>query len=292
MYSEKSDEPVQPKSFPAEVFLDTSIHIARLKGQAIKERVDDFLSKSQWRGTSTYAKLEYGNNILHVASYLLDKIDEFDSLEDFRYFVTNQLIPRFSDHHQKHVWFSDLLSQHFNKPEAKEKAKRTLRHILRIGTTFVSDLCDETRDQIGCIWTDQRGNRRWKKPHDCHRYKPGCRIDRFFSENRSLFGQIRDIIRTVPKNELTAELERFAVTIDKACADPQVLRHYENCRALADAIIAVQSNGYLSFFTQNVRESRVLCRALCQLLIGLPQNLQDPMIYSDYRPARQEGHNA
>ncbi len=277
------------KNLPPEVFVETSIHLARLKGKHMLKRVDGELSKFSAIGTSTYVKLEYGNNILKFATYCLRKLKEFKDLEILRYHITNCLIPRaYPFHEQYQRWFSNILSEHFNKPEATERAIRTLRSLLTLGTDKVSSICDVTIDNISCVWAEQDCSKwSWKTPGTCENKSPGCKIDIFFKENIDYFLMIKNTIQHINSKEHTKELDAFVDIIDKAINEPSILRNYKNCRSLADAIIAVQSKqgpkGYSSFFTQNIKESRVLCRPLKQLLIYLPQQLDSDIEYRDNR---------
>lgn len=268
MCSENSNECDSTK---IEIFLDTSIHIARLKSRKLKKTIGDTLNLYAWRGTCGYAKLEYGNNILSIAGFLLDKLKEKGRLERLRFYMHNEL-PQL--YYGKHVtWFSNLLHAYFNEPEATERAERSLRHLLRMGTDAVSALCDETRDGIKCSWANQDRSVRWKNPSRSKFSRAVCRIDEFFAENQVLFCSIRDAIRKLKADMMTDELQRFAELIDQACQNPKILRDCGKCPGLADALIAVHSHSYGSFFTQNIAESQVLCPVMKQKLVYLPQGL-------------------
>jgi len=274
---------------PHEVFLDTSIHLANLKGRDISRRVHETLRKFRWRGTASYAKVEYGNNILSRVCYYRRMLRKLGSLERLRYHIDNVLIPKFKLHGKHRTWFSNLLSKCLNPVddrEATERAERELGHLWRLGTAVVDALCDCVHDEIKCICADQSNATQWKKPDGrCKRTEPGCRLPQFFVDNRQHFCQIRDTIRQLPQERLTEELRRFADTIDEACADPRVLKDHRVCSGFADAIIAVQSLRYRSFFTQNVKESDVLCEVLAQLLLYLHQSPEDEVELRDYRSA-------
>ncbi|HUW33327.1 MAG TPA: hypothetical protein VM223_17090 [Planctomycetota bacterium] len=283
MCSESFNEgPDAAVTLPAEVFLDSSIHIARLKDDVLRSRIDAVLAGFPWKGTSCYAKLEYGNNILSEAIYLRDKLRHFGSLEKLRYFIANQLPERL--HSKKIRWFSNLLHKHFNDPEATEKAEASLCNLLLRGTDAVSELCDKTHDDINCNWVDQNSTMKWVVPSRSKYSQARCRLDSFFEEKRELFCNIRDAIRRQPAEKQTPQLRGFVELIDKACLDPSILRDCRACPDLADAIIAVHSKGYKSFFTQDVGESSVLCPVLGQLYLCLPQDLNKPVSLVDFRP--------
>ncbi len=157
-----------------------------------------------------------------------------------------------------------------------------------LGTDNVSSICDVTIDNISCVWAEQDCSKlSWKTPGNCENKSPGCKIDKFFKDNIDQFIIIKNTILNINSEEQTKELNTFVDIINKATKEPSILRNYKICRSLADAIIAVQSKqgpkGYSSFFTQNIKESNVLCRPLEQLLIYLPQNMDSDIEYRDYR---------
>lgn len=283
-----STEPSDKINFPPEVFIETSIHLARLKDSDLCKKIDGELKKFAVKGTSTYVKLEYGNNILHFATYCLNKLEKEKDLEKLKYHINNVLLPRFTSHRKIQIWFFNLLSKHFNAPEATERAIRTLRMLLLEGTDKITDICDDTIDGINCIWANQDcSSFKWRTPGNCSKKKPSCCIDKFFMGNLDTFNRIRDFINNISPDEQTSELVTFAGLIGKYSSAPTLLKNWNSCSKFADAIIAVQSRqgrvGYSSFFTQNIKESNILCQPLKQLLLYLPQKLDDPIAYYDNR---------
>lgn len=270
---------------PSEIFLDTSILLARLKGLDMRAKVDQALRTFRWRGTAAYSKLEYGNVILSTVSYLLDKLDTLGNLEALRYHVANRLLG-YQDKYK--TWFSNLLAWHLNEPEATDRAKLELRYLLRIGTGYVDLVSDEVRDDIKCPWTEQTGIERWQRPSKCQKRRPGCRLPEFFTSNQLCFVKIRECIELLPETERTNQLTDFAQIIAEAVGNPQVLRDYEVCRRFADSIIAMESATYRAFFTQNIKESRVLCGVLGQLLLYLHQDPNEAIALHDLRGIRQQ----
>ncbi|MBM4039266.1 MAG: hypothetical protein FJ290_12200 [Planctomycetes bacterium] len=279
-----------PDDLPAEVFLDTSIHLASMKGGDLSRRVHATLREFRWRGTASYAKVEYGNNVLSCVCYYRRMLRQFGSLERLRYHIANVLNPKLAAHQKHQVWFSNLLSKCIDPKsdgEATERASRELAHLWRLGTTVVDALCDHVNDDIKCICADQRNASQWKVPdRRCERTRPGCRLPEFFQDNRELFSRMRDVIRGLAPNRQTVELDGLAAVVDAACSNPQALRDHAVCRRFGDAIMAVQSHGYRSFFTQNERESDTLCKVLGQLLLYLHQCPEDEVEVRDYRSAR------
>jgi len=281
---ETAASPVGPTP---EVFLDTSIHIASMKGTREAAKVASTLRQFKWKGTSSYAKVEYGNNILSAVTYFRDKLKELGSFEALRSYVYNRL-PGFNKHQIKYKnWFSNLLSKCHtpDDAEAMERAELVLDSMWLKGTDAVSDRCDQVRDGTKCVWADQNSStgNRWIRPKRCNRGRARCNLPEFFVEQTARFHAIRDAIREISPERRTQELSNFADIIDAATGNPEILRDYSECSRLADAIIAVDSDGFLSFFTQNIGESDVLCAVMGQVLLYLHQDPSDDVECRDYR---------
>ena len=288
-----ASQATNPPTLPSEVFLDTSIHVALHRSRAHRRTVVDTLAEFAWKGTGSYAKVEYGNVILSRVCYYLDKLRKLRSFEALRDHVTNVLQPKFRTHHGHQQWFSNLLQKLVDPTddqEATARAEALLENLWEVGTAAVDGLVDEVRDGIGCIFADQSDSRRWQKPNRrCRASKAGCRLPRFFADNQETFVRIARAIRRLPEDRVTDQLQGFANAIDRACRNPEVLRDHRVCRSFGDAILAVQSLGYTSFFTMNVAESDILCRELRQLLVYLPQKAGQPVEYRDFRPSYPSG---
>ncbi len=276
-----SFEELSDEHFPlsGELFLDTSIHCSRLKGSLFQERISQVCRLFQWKGTSTYTKVEYGNVVLAQAEYFLRKIDEFGSLEKTLDFVGNVLPRRL--HPKKVVWSFNLLLKHYGRDEAErtERARLYLRRLMKLGGAFVDEFCDRPLENgTDCYWAKRgvhkRGDGRlvWNSPV-CKRTRKKCRLDDFFVENRDLFKRIKAAIDAPSDEDKSDQLQAFSKVIGEALRDPTMLLDYRSgCQRLADAIIAVESCRYKSMFSQNVKESELLTSVLGQAFYYLPPN--------------------
>ena len=96
----------------------------------------------EWKGTSSYAKVEYGNVVLAQAQYYLRKIEELGSLEKTLDFIGNVL--RHTSHRAKVVWSFNLLARHLGRNEAErtERARLYLRRLMKFDGKFVEEMCD------------------------------------------------------------------------------------------------------------------------------------------------------
>src|SRR5260221_1225439 len=139
MSFEKLSEKHVPNS--PELFLDTSIHCSKLKGSLFGARIADVFRLFKWKSTSTYTKVEFGNVVLAQAEYFLSKLDEFNSLEKTGDFIGN-VLPH-GLHSAKVTWSFNLLKEYgANDAECTERARCSLRRIMKLGVAFVEQLCD------------------------------------------------------------------------------------------------------------------------------------------------------
>jgi hypothetical protein len=271
-----SDEHV-PNS--AELFLDTSIHCSKLKGSLFASRIADVFRRFRWKSTSTYTKVEFGNVVLAQAEYFLTKLEEFKSLERTNDFIGNVLPHRL--HSIKVTWAFNLLKAYgANDAECTERARLSLRRLMKLGVAFVEQVCDRPlANGTDCYWARlgvhkrKDGRLEWRTPI-CKRTHKRCRLDEFFVENQEVFQKIKDAIDTLVDDEKkTPQLRGFSEVIGHALTDPASLLDYRTgCKRLADAIIAVDSLAHRNLFSQNAAESELLTTVLRQTFYYLPPN--------------------
>jgi hypothetical protein len=270
-----NDDHVPPS---AELFLDTSIHCSKLKGPLFRERITEVFRLFQWKSTSTYTKVEFGNVVLSTTEYFLRKLDEFGSLEATQDFIGNVLPHKF--HPKKVTWSFNLLKAFgADDAECTERARLSLRRLMKLGVAFVEQLCDRPlANGTDCYWAKQGVHKRrdgrlvWRTPV-CKRSNERCRLDDFFVENKDLFKRIKDAIDALAEDEKSDQLRDFSEVIGQALKDPKMLLDYRpGCKRLADAIIAVDSSAYKSMFSQNVKESELLTTIIGQAFYYLPPN--------------------
>ncbi|MFO7901632.1 MAG: hypothetical protein R6U98_03135 [Pirellulaceae bacterium] len=270
-----NDDQVPPSD---ELFLDTSIHCSKLKGPLFRQRISDVFRLFRWKGTSTYTKVEFGNVVLSVAEYFLRKLDEFDSLEATQDFIGNVLPHNL--HPTKVTWSFNLLKAFgADDAECTERARLSLRRLMKLGVTFVEKSCDRPlANGTDCYWAKRGVHRRrdgrlvWQTPI-CKRAHKRCRLDDFFVEKRDVFRRIKDAIDKLPEDAKSDQLRDFFEVIGLAMEDPKMLLDYRaGCKRLADGIIAVDSVAYKSVFSQNIKESELLTTVLGQAFYYLPAN--------------------
>jgi len=262
----------------AELFLDTSIHCSKLKGSLFQQRITDVFDLFQWKSTSTYTQVEFGNVVLAQAEYYLRELNKFRSLEKLKDHIGNALWHK--SHSIKITWSFNLLAVYGqNDAECTERAKLSLQRMMKLGVDFVEKLCDRPlQDGTNCYWASRGvckkrdGTLVWKSPQ-CKPNRKRCHLDDFFDKNRGTFKQIKDAIDKLPESTKSKQLNGFSEVIGLALVDSAILLDYRTgCKRLADAIIAVDSKEYRSMFSQNVKESELLTSVLGQAFYYLPPN--------------------
>ncbi|MGW8257510.1 MAG: hypothetical protein ACWGMZ_08505, partial [Thermoguttaceae bacterium] len=154
-----------------------------------------------------------------------------------------------------------------------------LRRLLKLGTDAIDAHCDKPLvNGTKCRWAEKGLQRRpnggyhWATPN-CKRSCKACKIDDFFIEHKEIFKSIKEAIDCLTPDSITDELKQFSKVIGKALDDPSVLLDYKTgCKLIADVIIAVDSESYRNFATQNYKESQVLTKIMKQQCYYLPNN--------------------
>ena len=203
-----NDDHVTPS---AELFLDTSIHCSKLKGPLFRERIGDVFRLFQWKSTSTYTKVEFGNVVLSTAEYFLRKLEEFNSLEAAQDFIGNVLPHRL--HPTKVTWSFNLLKA-FGADDAEcTECELSLRRLMKLGVAFVEQLCDRPlANGTDCYWAKRGVHKRqdgrlvWQTPK-CSRGNKRCRLDDFFGENIDVFKRIKDAVDKSPEDATVSSQE-------------------------------------------------------------------------------------
>jgi len=263
------------------LFLDTSIPVSQIiKGDDFRKRIDYLLSQFKWLGISSYSQLEYGNRVLGECEYLIKQLRKLGSFNRVQDWLINSLPPQ---QQRKRTITLNLLQRIYgkNEQECTERALRKLTRFMKLGTDFVRNCytgktIDEVCNGTQCYWVyrslvQKKDGLHWVRP-SCKKEIKRCNIDKFFQDNKGVFLSIVSAIDGL--NKPSQELIDFKNIIALAQNDPTVLLDYENCKKLADAIIAVDSNGYNNFFSQNIAESQTLCQVMEQIFYYLPPNFE------------------
>lgn len=255
------------------VFLDTSILIASfVHPPTIKSHIRNVLSQYQVILSGLVAKQEFCRRFLKEAFYLLSTLKRrsysFDAVFDH---VTSSLPPQ---QHRKQKICIRMLRQCYGRATDKERADRLRFFLEDLLENGVQDLMDNGvtfTKHSNCKngeFTPYLKRTNWsfaadKCPSDCGvgGFLYGCTI-------RS------DLAKSLKERELTSELDRsleFLGMLDSECSNA---REFNPCLKVGDLMIAFECkvSGAEDFFTQNYKESSVLCPALGLNMLRCPTN--------------------
>ena len=101
----------------------------------------------------------------------------------------------------------------------------------------------------------------------CKEFKAQCGICQFLAGKLEATRSIKACLETVPAAEMTDELKAIESAITQISSGSAEIEEMDLCKTVGDLLIALESSQIPSFYTQNVRESRHLCRALKQTMI-------------------------
>ena len=252
----------------AALFLDTTAHFNRQSTrQEVREEIERLVSSVQITGTSTYSRLEFKRSFVQDLAYLHGKLREFGSLGAV-FDHLSRLQP------QQHRKLSRVLV-HLGKfyqhaPGGERETVEAILLAIEANALTVMEWFDEGVDYVadgtGCVRS--KDVPRLIRGHldvavkNCRVEDVRCRIHRFFEENRLAFGRITAEIDSLQDVDRTEELVATRQIIRQALINPGMLCDDRVCRRLGDALIAVDSKGFPSIASSNLREFRVLCAAL------------------------------
>ncbi|HXJ62003.1 MAG TPA: hypothetical protein VNU68_35645 [Verrucomicrobiae bacterium] len=79
--------------------------------------------------------------------------------------------------------------------------------------------------------------------------------------------KIRDYLHHIPASQKSDEILRIEVAITELLSPSVNVEDRELCKKAGDLLIALESSGIPTFYTQNIKESQHLCPALGQTLL-------------------------
>jgi hypothetical protein len=266
---------------PLPVFLDTSIHIARLvHSPATKKRIAERLHLHGQTLTSLVARQEFKRRLLAEADYLLRLVDRYKSFIEVYHHVI-----RLPNVHQrkKNICFQIMGEMMFGSEEERtERFRCFLKSLLLVGLKRFDQSVDVVRKESGCgcgirdITTRPRSNKFDLGPNKCNDLPAGaCKIKAFLTQRDPEWRQVLAYLQGLPEPDLTSELQ----TAKRVLEDLQIGKFPENpCTVAGDLLIALESAGIPVFYTLNSQESQYLCRPMQQTLIVLRPDPTKPEV--------------
>lgn len=261
------------------LFSDSSILLSLHKGKEIKSKIVNLFNQVHYKVTASYCIVEYLNMIMDKTEYYIGKIKKFGSIEKAREFINNALAPQKNN---DKLWFFNLLNENYGKndKECTERAIYSLEFLRLTCLSHIKKYFNIIINEINCYaylnnyMVINNVNAIWITPK-CNANDIKCNLNHFFKKNIDIFIKIKEAIDKLSIDEKTIELKEFSEVINKALIDSNSICDYKTgCKKLADVIITVESKSILNFFTQNYKESLILCKDLKQVLYVLSNNFE------------------
>lgn len=264
------------------VFLDTSIMIAWfVHARQTKARINEEIAKYNILVTGEIVKQEFKRRLLMEARYLLNKLDQMQSLEDVRRFVEGVLPVQRSRKQSICLALLSTIDETAGDREKTRFARSMLRNLLVCGLDDFESRVDSVVTSAGCVAS--RSGLRPKRsdwdfgPDRCSKAKTACPIGVFVSERANKVSAIKKEIAAASSEIKTDELLRIEGFIEKFKTRLHAAHEADPCLTLGDFLIALESADFRFFYTMNFQESAVLCSALEQNPVVLPVNFTKPV---------------
>ncbi len=261
------------------LFLDTSVHIARLfHGPAQRSRIES-RAAAYLRCSGLVCRQEFKRRILKTAEYLLVALDEHNGFGNTHAYMT-RLIQNL--HHKRRATIClNLLAQATGSTdqEKTDRLRVKLRTLILTGLSEFDDWLDSPARASGCGCG--RGNVRERKLQTgrkvfdiggdkCNQLGAGqCGIVAFLASRSTERTAIRTHLASLPTDKRSRELAEAEAFLAAVEPDPNVATANNPCLKVGDLIIALESAavGATNFYTMNGKESQHLCKPLDQTLI-------------------------
>lgn len=263
------------------LFLDTSIQIARqVHAPEMKSRIQARLATFALTASSDVAKQEFKRRLLKEAQYLLNQFEKRKSYAEVQRWVSDVLPPQ--QHRKRKICLQMLQTvfENADDSELTERSKRYLRTLLKTGLAAFDASVDQIVHDSGCacarypVTEEKRYVRYSFGPEECSDTEGACEIAKFMDGRKDVLQQILTYLEAVAEVDKSDEIKRAEAAIRRVLVNPQAAYTSSACLMLGDLVIALESIGFLAFYTINEKESRHLCRALKQNLIVRPVNYE------------------
>lgn len=265
------------------LFLDTSIHIARLlhgpnQRARVKARVEQYLTAS-----GLVTRQEFKRRVLKDAAKLLDALDKRGGCEAAHaYFLR---LSQSTFHKRSATICLGLLAQATgqNDKDKTERLRVRLRTLIVTGLGMFDKALDRVCTESGCacgacnvreVTTAGKNSKHFDfGPERCSDTRASaCGISQFLSGCAQQRECLLQQLATIPEDRKTKELKAAELFLQATDANLSNAPAHDPCLKVGDAIIALEASaaGASTFYTMNYKESEYLCRALGQTLIVRP----------------------
>lgn len=263
---------------PGELFLDTSVQIARLLRRDLKGAIESRISKYRRNGSGTIALQEFKRRVLKEAAYLLTKLNQTKSYHATLDYVTSVLPQKQERKRNICLPLLHTILHNRSDDELTERARLYLRTLLMHGEklfcTFVHEIVPPSNCYLARLPVHEK--RRYVSftiETKCSKTKGKCQVGQFLIEKKEFCRQLFEFLNQLPGERLTTELEKgrefLRKFVNNSMAEPT---SEEPCLKYGDLLLALESEGWPVFYTMNYKESQALADFLEQDLIIRPNN--------------------
>ncbi len=263
---------------PKELFLDTSIQIARKDYDKDEvDTIDKLLSNYDSTCTSTYVKLEFKQSHIQDLIYLHRTLINEKSFSKTLHIAKG--LNAHPGHKRKLSNILEALCSHFAAIKSfssddnfdidlAEKLAFSLEIVLENIWDWFEKSVTKISDCTECIRAKEAPKKRTyvfeARVKSCKSSKIRCKLNKYFKEKEKEFLQIRDYIKGLDdsKKKKIDELNNIVEAIEVGLKNPDDLCNTPVCRKLGDALVAIEAIQSKEMFTKDVDQSEVICKSL------------------------------
>lgn len=261
------------------VLVDTSLLVEQQKQEKYAAPVRECLACYQFRGASSYSKLEFKRAWVQKLGYIhrICRDPHTHTMGDVLDWIERRLANHPKQKRRLQTCLQALAAFLDRGPARLSHRAQVVRleaHCKRIildGTRLLDDLVTAWFKGTGCVRAEepptvQRDGSLNVTVSRCNANRTQCGIAKFFAANEGRFGAIADCVDGL--SSPSQELGRIRDQIRQAQRDPQCLCSDEECKRLADALIAVDGFGMDAFAANNPSEWEAISSALGKCLVN------------------------
>lgn len=256
------------------VYLDTTILIASfIHSPKVKFEIRDKIKSFKNVLTGQIAQQEFTRRLLKEAEYLLGLLKKKKTVAA----VQRHLLSLSFHHNRKfRICLQTLttIEEGANDEDNADRLRFFLEELLEDGVQDIRELlgCEILAD-VGCASAIQEIKKKGKSYHfpnsKCSSYGQ-CGISQFLT-NHADTGPLKDFLLE-KQDQLTNELKDGLDFLTKVCEDSTCAPFHNPCLCFGDTIISLESRQADVFYTQNYKESQLLCEQSGQVLLLCPTN--------------------
>jgi hypothetical protein len=251
------------------VFLDTTILIASfVHSPKIKFEIYDKVNSFQTVLTGQIVQQEFTRRLLKEAAYLLGLLLKKKTVAA----VQRHLFSLSTLQNRKFRICLQVLTtiEEESEEDKAERLKFFLEELLEEGIHEIKELLKcEILPNVGCACAIQKIRKKAKSyefPNSkCSSYDK-CGISDFLTVNKNMVVPLRDFL-SENLERLTGELKSGLEFLKQVCENSEHAQSCNPCLCVGDTIISLESRPADVFYTQNHKESELLCEQSGQGLL-------------------------